>query len=217
MARRPHRSVVGGRGAACLTRGDLFFWNIAGTPEIDMPGKPFEPIGRDRLELPCIFIPEGYQGPRPGYTLGRNTVEFRCIFIPNDYEGPRPGYPWIEFGRMTLEPKPAAGALELTQAARQTSSAAVAPAGNRTPPPDQPWSFRHRRLGLANSKCSRQTAPERERQPSSEATLAAPLCAPPKFPGNAVSLIAPGGIRGTSRRGETNWSCVGPLKILAAV
>jgi hypothetical protein len=66
--------------------------------------EPSEPFGRDHVELPCFFIPDGYQGPRPGHAFGYDTVEFRCIFIPDGYDGPRPGYPWIEFGRMTLDP-----------------------------------------------------------------------------------------------------------------
>ena len=74
-----------------------------------MSDEPSESGGRDRLEVPCIFIADGYQGSRPSYAFGRDTLELRCIFIPDDYEGPRPGYPWIEFGRMTLNPARAAG------------------------------------------------------------------------------------------------------------
>jgi hypothetical protein len=91
-----------------------------------MSGGPSEPSGRDGPELRCIFIPDGYQGPRPDYAFGHDTLELRCSFIRDEYDGPRPGYPWIEFGRMTLDPAPAAGASKRT--ASETSSAAVATA-----------------------------------------------------------------------------------------
>ena len=74
------------------------------TLEIGMSRGPSEPSGRDGLDLRCIFIPDGYQGPRPSHAFGHDTLELRCIFIPDEYDGPRPGYPWIEFGRMTLDP-----------------------------------------------------------------------------------------------------------------
>ena len=87
-----------------------------------MSGKSFEPIGRDRLELPCIVIPDGYEGVRPSHAFGRDALQLDCMFIRGGDGGPRPGYPWIEFGRMTLHRGPAAGKRERTQAARQTSS-----------------------------------------------------------------------------------------------
>jgi len=90
--------------------------------------EPSQQIGRYRLELPCIFIPDGYQGPQPRNAFGRDTAEFRCILIPDSYDGPRPGYPWIEFGRMTLDPAPVARSP--ARAARETVSAAV-PAGKK--------------------------------------------------------------------------------------
>jgi hypothetical protein len=90
-----------------------------------MSGEPSQPIGRDRLDLPCIFVPESHRGPRPSHAFGRGTVEFRCIFMPDDYAGPRPGYPWIEFGRMTRDPATATGPFD--EAASETSSAAAGP------------------------------------------------------------------------------------------
>lgn len=54
----------------------------------------------DRLELPCIWIPEGGELPMP--LPWGNPAIFPAIFIPDGYQGPPLGYPWIEFGRMTL-------------------------------------------------------------------------------------------------------------------
>lgn len=53
----------------------------------------------DDLELPCIFVPEG--GKLPAIPWGDPAI-FPAIFIPDGYQGARPGYPWIEFGRVTL-------------------------------------------------------------------------------------------------------------------
>jgi hypothetical protein len=61
----------------------------------------FVPVGRDDLEMPCIFMPDG--GHAPGALYGGGTAEFRCIVVPEDYDGPGPGYPWIEVGRIVLE------------------------------------------------------------------------------------------------------------------
>jgi hypothetical protein len=71
-----------------------------------MARDPSEPTGRDRVELSCIFIPDGDQGPLPSSAFGRYTVEFRCIFVSDSHDEPRVGYPWIEFGRLTLNPSP---------------------------------------------------------------------------------------------------------------
>ena len=71
-----------------------------------MSRDPSEPIGRDRVELPCIFIPDGDQGPLPSSAFGRDTLELRCIFVSDGHDEPRPGYPWIEFGWLTLDPAP---------------------------------------------------------------------------------------------------------------
>jgi hypothetical protein len=57
------------------------------------------------------------------------------MFIPDGDGGPRPGYPWVEFGRMTLHPRPATGTREPTLAAKQTSSPAPDTGGlGRIPP-----------------------------------------------------------------------------------
>lgn len=71
-----------------------------------MPDRPVGPTGLDRLELPCLWIPNGDTGPRPA-SMGFDQLEIPAIWIPDGYEGPRPGYPWIEFGRMTLATEPA--------------------------------------------------------------------------------------------------------------
>ena len=34
--------------------------------------------------------------------LSHDIVEIPFIFVPDGYVGPRPGYPWFEAGRMTL-------------------------------------------------------------------------------------------------------------------
>jgi len=60
-----------------------------------------QPFGLDRSELPCTFIPDGYEGSRAAF-VGFDRLELRAIWFPNDYQGPQPGYPWVEFGRMTL-------------------------------------------------------------------------------------------------------------------
>ncbi len=65
------------------------------------------PGGWDQVEFPCIWIPDG--APVPPLPWG-NPVLFRAIFIPDGYEGSRPGYPWVEFGRMTLARTTAAAA-----------------------------------------------------------------------------------------------------------
>jgi hypothetical protein len=67
----------------------------------------FVPVGRDDLEMPCVFIPDG--GHAPGALYGGGTAEFRCIFIPYGYDGPPPGYRWVEVGRMTLGAEPSVG------------------------------------------------------------------------------------------------------------
>lgn len=92
-----------------------------------MSGEPSQPIGRDRVDLPCIFVPGSHQGSRPSYAFGREPTEFRCIFTPEGYTGPPPGYPWIEFGRVMLDPEPTAGPFD--QAARETSDAAASATG----------------------------------------------------------------------------------------
>ncbi len=38
---------------------------------------------------------------------GRDRLEIRAIFIPDGYDGKRPGYPWVEVGRMALGQRPA--------------------------------------------------------------------------------------------------------------
>ena len=53
----------------------------------------------ENLELPCIWVPAGGKLPATPWS---DPAVFRAIFIPDGYQGPRPGYPWIEFGRMSL-------------------------------------------------------------------------------------------------------------------
>src|SRR5437016_14213437 len=36
------------------------------------------------------------------FEFGHDTIEIPFIWIPDDYDGPRPGYPWFEAGEMTL-------------------------------------------------------------------------------------------------------------------
>jgi hypothetical protein len=91
-----------------------------------MSRDPSEPIGRDRVELPCIFIPDGDQGPLPSSAFGRDTVEFRCIFVPGSHDEPRPGYPWVEFGWLTLDPAPTAGGFKRTASASTDAAVAAA-------------------------------------------------------------------------------------------
>ncbi len=86
-----------------------------------MARQPSDPIGRDHLEMPCIWLPDDHDdsardAPSDRLTrareasvpFGGDRVEIRCIWIPDGYEGPRPGYPWIEVGTMILpaETKP---------------------------------------------------------------------------------------------------------------
>ena len=62
-------------------------------------GWQFESMSFENLELPCIWVPAGGKLPATPWS---DPAVFRAIFIPDGYQGPRPGYPWIEFGRMTL-------------------------------------------------------------------------------------------------------------------
>lgn len=71
-----------------------------------MARQGFEPIGRDRLELRCMFIPDGYNRPRPAPT-GFDHLELRCIWVPDGYNGPPLGHPWIEVGRVAFDAEPA--------------------------------------------------------------------------------------------------------------
>jgi hypothetical protein len=73
----------------------------------------------DRLELPCIWIPEG--GELPATLPWGNPAIFRAMFIPDGHEGPRPGYPWIEFGRMSLRVGSAGGTRQAPSAATRQS------------------------------------------------------------------------------------------------
>ncbi len=92
----------------------------------------------DNLELPCIFVPEG--GKLPEIPWG-DPAMFPAIFIPDGYQGPRPGYPWIEFGRMTLQvPKarrPREAASAATAAGTRQSMASVSDVEPRAVAPDQ--------------------------------------------------------------------------------
>jgi len=94
-------------------------------------GMLLEPIRRDRLELDCIFVPDGSEDPQSGSTLGRNPLGLPCIFVPDDHGGQRLGYPWIEFGRMTLHRKPAADAPGRMRAREEIGNAPVLPAIRR--------------------------------------------------------------------------------------
>ena len=60
----------------------------------------------EKLEVPCIFVPEG--GKLPPTPWGDPAI-FPAIFIPDGYQGPPPGYPWIEFGRISLRVGEAGG------------------------------------------------------------------------------------------------------------
>jgi hypothetical protein len=91
-----------------------------------MSRDPSEPIGRDRVELPCIFIPDGDQGPLPSSAFGRDTLELRCIFVSDGHDEPRPGYPWIEFGWLTLDPAPGGRAFKRTASASTDAAVAAA-------------------------------------------------------------------------------------------
>ena len=73
-----------------------------------MFGRPSEPVGFNRLELPCIWARDG--GPVGGMPWSQ-PVSMPAMWIPDGYQGPPPGYPWMEFGRLTLPAEPrAAGA-----------------------------------------------------------------------------------------------------------
>jgi hypothetical protein len=56
---------------------------------------------------------------------GHDEVVIPFIWIPDNYEGPRPGYPWFEAGRMTLSAEQLAAAPG-THATTQASEARVA-------------------------------------------------------------------------------------------
>lgn len=83
----------------------------------------------------------------PFDTLGHDLVEVPFIWIPDGYAGPRPGYPWFEAGRMTLgakqlEPWPpcrltpwGAEALPSNDAANVQQGAGEASAGPQPPGP----------------------------------------------------------------------------------
>src|SRR3954471_9176648 len=56
---------------------------------------------------------------------GHDEVVIPFIWIPDNYEGPRPGYPWFEAGRMTLSAEQLAAAPG-THATTQAGEARVA-------------------------------------------------------------------------------------------
>lgn len=68
-----------------------------------MPRQSVEVLGRDDFQLDCYFYPETLGGiPLAG--MGSNRLQIPCIFLPDGFDGPPPGYPWIYLGRMNLEP-----------------------------------------------------------------------------------------------------------------
>ena len=74
-----------------------------------MPRQPLATIGRDELELPCVWAPDRKNeaalptlSHEVSQSLGHASLAIRAIFQLSGYGGPGPGFPWVEFGRMTL-------------------------------------------------------------------------------------------------------------------
>jgi hypothetical protein len=64
-----------------------------------------------RLELRCSWLSDGWdnageraQRREVANLVGGQPAALRAIWLPDDYNGPQPGHPWIEFGRMMLDP-----------------------------------------------------------------------------------------------------------------
>ncbi len=88
---------------------------------------PTRTMSFDRPEVPCIWIPEGDElSPT---ILWSNPAIFSAMLIPDGYQGPRPGYPWIEFGRMTL-PVGEAGSGQTAGSAATTAMTRPSPLGS---------------------------------------------------------------------------------------
>lgn len=65
------------------------------------------------LELRCVWLPDrwGHAGKvaqhrEAASLVGGRPAMLPAIWLPDDDNRPRPGHPWVEFGRMTLDPAP---------------------------------------------------------------------------------------------------------------
>ena len=98
------------------------------------------PFGHHTVKLRALLIPDsdpnGLSAADIVNAIGSGAVAFRAMFIPDGSDLPLPGYPWVEFGRVTLDPGPTRASRNTSTTAGTTTEATRSDAGDLTNMPD---------------------------------------------------------------------------------